>query len=79
MKAIINQRFNVDINPDSLELIKECGVNYDLISGGSVQIREQKITLSEFKMNELFQEVFCDINITYSMLGASDFTIIINK
>ena len=78
MKAIINEGFGIykeNILDESL-LSKYSIYHKDL--GGSIFVMEQKITLTEEDMNELFYGLFCKaegLRFEYVFLGFGDFCI----
>ena len=57
-----------DIEEDNI--LQECTVLYNY-KDGFITIKEQKVVLDEFKMNELFDEVFSGYAIEYGYYGGA--------
>ena len=73
MILYIREEIKIKIKEEDIEednILQECTVLYDY-KDGFIIIREQKVVLDEFKMNELFDEVFSEYDIEYGYYGGA--------
>lgn len=71
MKIIIKDKIlvgneNIEYH---IELLKYYSIHFEINSDGLIEIGEQKITLDEIDVNELFFEIFYDSKIEYCAIG----------
>lgn len=72
MRLIINDDLDIyNVSEDAINLLKNCAVSIREYNSGDIRILPQKITLDEYLMNELFDEVFHRFKIRYYNAGNS--------
>ena len=79
MIAYIEEEIKVQMDEIDIRLLQEVGINF-VPSDEYILIAPQKITLNEFRMNEVFANIFIDCDIEYGNYGSEgcDFSIIIS-